>query len=410
MDVEKIAIVLIGCQFAFVIPLQFLYYLFYVPSQTNRECSTLLRSTDHLGNAAYIAAYPLTILRLPYALIPYLLKTIIWFFIGPEREKYWSYPLPQFIRTVGDWVNLLITSALLAAITTRVDGVVILIVLCLLAEYIRLAAEKGQMLFSAGWQMLPHRRIAKSLARIEAPWRKKHFANYVRYYQLSNPERIDYIERVVAQYASTNQTAQERLRYFHGFEVVSATHPLWSGKVRNVAQGTVYIHQHWSNDPWLLIGQALRRSSWLYDPRILPRPFYYWSQANVLMTLFVLQNARISPPYGIYQWGNQIKVARNELFHHILKCFNVSIEQHVRADGSYDFQPLELSWVYKHLDSGRLNVRVLWSADEAVSKILSEGVESLPNTMEIADRFTFPYEYVDEVLYSRIEAASSTTV
>lgn len=405
MDALKMAVWLIIFQTVVVIPLISLYYILYIPSQTNRYCSEILARTNSLGSIAYKVAYPLTILRLPYALIPYLAKTFIWFLIGPKREIYWSYPLPQFLRTIGDWANLVFTSGLIVRLTSEIEAATPIIVVCLLAEYIRLAAEKGQMLFSAGWQMLPHRRIAQSLSKTECSWLKRCFAAYIRYYQLSDADRIRYIEGVVAHYTSTNQAAQKQLRYFHGFEIVSPTHPLWSGVVRNVSRGTVYIHRHWSNEPWLLIGQALRRSSWIYDPRILPRPFYYWSQANVLMTLFVLQNARLSPPYAFYQWGNQIKVARNELFHRILGYLNLSVEQHVRADGSYDFQPLELSWIHKRLYAKSPDVRALWNEDETVDEILSQGFESLPTQMEIAERFTFPSEYVDEVLYKKIETA-----
>src|SRR5262245_30371060 len=93
------------------------------------------------------------------------------------------------------------------------------------------------------------------------------------------------------------------------------------------AKGEVFIHRNWTNDPWLLIGQGMRRAPWMFDPRYLRRPFYYRTESNRLATLFVLQHARYSPSYACYQFGHEIKAARYDFVYRCLRWIGLDIEE-----------------------------------------------------------------------------------
>ena len=274
-DTLGLAIALIVFQLIVIMPCHGLYYVYNMSLACDSKY-IVPDTTPTLGTVAYIVAYPLTILRLPYALMPYLIKTLIWFVIGPKREKYWSYRFPQFLRTLGDWANLVVTTALLSALLDWIIGAADatpIISISLLVEYIRLMAEKGQMLFSAAWQLLPHRCFATTILTGRSSILHRHLRAYIQYYHLSDADRIAAVEMTIAEYAARHRSAHDKLRYFRGFKVVPNNHPLWSGNVRNVASGLVYIHASWTSEPWLLLGQALRRGSWVFDPRILPFDF-----------------------------------------------------------------------------------------------------------------------------------------
>ena len=182
----------------------------------------------------------------------------------------------QILRLLGDVANFLIISVCLLPLMPFAA-------ICIMAEALRLMAEKGQMAWSGVWQHLPHRQIAT---------RFNHWAylpmflrRYCNYYRLSDTQRMIYILRVL-RHANQNQpAAAQKLAYVTRFCIVPDDHGLRQAKVRDVAAGVIYIHQRWTNDPYLLIGVALRRSPWLFDPRYLRRPFYYRTEANGLMTL-----------------------------------------------------------------------------------------------------------------------------
>ena len=101
---------------------------------------------------------------------------------------------------------------------------------------------------------------------------------------LASAQRLHCLIQLLKTRAASNPATALKLDYFQAFRVVPHTVRLRLGQVRDVAQGEVFIHARWVNDPWLLIGQALRRSPWLFDPRYLRRPFYYRTEANRLAT------------------------------------------------------------------------------------------------------------------------------
>jgi hypothetical protein len=137
------------------------------------------------------------------------------------------------------------------------------------------------MLASASWQALPHRTIAhfvgERFPRL-AP------SAYCRYYGRADDVRLRYLRATIRRLSRPHPLAARRLASFHGFRVVPDSHYLRSGYVRDIARGDVFVQRGWTNDPWLLIGLALRRAPWIFDPRELPRPFRYRTAANRVMT------------------------------------------------------------------------------------------------------------------------------
>jgi hypothetical protein len=101
-----------------------------------------------------------------------------------------------------------------------------------------------------------------------------------------------------------------QVSYVRAFRIVPDSHPLEAGDVRDVATGEVFIHRSWTNDPFLLMGLAVRRGAWVFDPRYLRRPFYYRTESNYLATLAVWHAAPVCPPMALYQFGHEIKAAR----------------------------------------------------------------------------------------------------
>ena len=193
-----------------------------------------------------------------------------------------------------------------------------------------------------------------------------------------------------------------------GFVVVPDRLSLRAGVVRDVATGEIFIHHAWLNDPWLLIGQALRRAPWMFDPRFLRRPFYYRAEANPVATRFVLQHTLLTPPYAWYQFGHEIKASRFTWFFRFAQRFDRMWEQPVRADGSYEFDPL-LHWLDRtHADRSS---RPLWTENQVMAR---QAFDPLLTTLELAERYTYPLKYVEEVLYPRLlqlkaEASAAAT-
>jgi hypothetical protein len=176
--------------------------------------------------------------------------------------------------------------------------------------------------------------------------------------------------------------------------------------VRDVARGEVFIHRRWTNDPWLLIGQALRRTPWFFDPRYLRRPFYYRTEANRLVTRFVLCHARHAWPYALFQFGHEIKAARHDAFYRVLRRVGANVEAKVCADGTFRFEPL-MGWLEAHARRAVvLQPPPLWSDDEVIADIVRQGKAGERLTaFDVAARYTYPLKYVEEVLLPKINRA-----
>ncbi len=268
------------------------------------------------------------------------------------------------------------------------------------AETVRLLTEKGAMVFSAAWQSLPHRRLAGWLtdSPLEAVFRE-----YCAYYRLPDDERLETVLQKLK--ADANPQTAHKLRYVSAFRVVPDDVGLRCGKVRDIARGEIFVHARWTNHPGLLTGLALRRSPWIFDPRFVRRPFYYRTQANRLMTLFVFENAHLCPLYAIYQFGHEIKSARYDAFYRILRWLRTDAEELIRADGTYSFEPLATS--LKMIPAQTPKPRPLWTDDEVLRDLAASADASLLSSIEIAERYTYPLLYVEEVLLPKIQALFS---
>jgi hypothetical protein len=362
-------------------------------------------------------AYLLSLLRLPFALIPYLTKLIIALtFKTGFRQKWDSYTF-QTLRLGGDFINFFLTAGLLEIIlcSFKTDWNWRWVYLIAGAEAIRLLLEKGQMLFSGAWQLLPHRAIARRILWLTRPplligGRLSEFCSrYCEYYLLSDDLRTEFILRALKTRAGNGAEAAEKLSYTESLRIVPCQVGLRAGIVRNIAGGEIFIHARWTNDPWLLAGQILRRTPWMFDPRYLRRPFYYRTGSNRLATLFVLQHADYSLPYAWYQLGHEIKVARYDFFYRVCRRLGLDIEPPVQEDGTFKFDQF-MEWLgLKPAEAAtQAGQRPLWTDAEVIADILARpDREEIPSAQEIAARYTYPLKYVREVLLPELTTAYS---
>lgn len=343
-------------------------------------------------------AYLFSVLRLPFALIPYLIKLTLIYCFGDAFSEFWNKYSIQVIRILGDFTNFLITALLFCRIDELGSLLLLKIVLALVvtSEFIRLLTEKGAMILSALWQALPHRSLAKLLH--DRPLSRS-LKRYVNYYILSDEKRLEKVLRRLKASALLLHRTQtiSKLKYVNSFHIMPDSVNLRAGDVRNIARGEVYVHASWTNNPDILRGQALRRSPWIFDPRYLRRPFYYRTEANRLMTLFVFENARFCPLYSVYQFGHEIKSARYDVLYRFFRWIGFEFEQPVCSDGTNSFDILAKTIMQDWLKAE--NCRPLWTDDEVVADVAGKPI---PSALEIAEKYTFPLIYVQEVLIHKI--------
>ena len=342
--------------------------------------------------------YWMLILRLPFAATPYLLKLMLVCLSGNIFHKVWNQYSVQAVRALGDFVNFGVMTLIFYKVLGKVDlpALKILTGLMVVSELVRLLTEKGTMLLSALWQAMPHRSFAQFLKH------RKHVSflkSYVNYYILSDEKRLQKVLcwlKASARLRHKTQTLA-KLSYVKSFRVVDDSVNLRAGNVRNVARGEIYVHANWSNNPYLLCGQALRRSPWIFDPRYLRRPFYYRTEANRLMTLFVFENARFCPLYAVYQFGHEIKSARYDVFYSFFRRVGLTLEQPVGSDGANNFDSLA-QWIAQGYPQTYIS-RALWTDDEVIADLAGKAI---PSALEIAERYTYPLVYVQDVLLRKI--------
>lgn len=347
-------------------------------------------------NFIVFTAYLLSILRLPYAVVPYLIKFFLFAAFRESFSGFWNHRFIQFVRVLCELLNLFVISWLLHLFFQDHVLLFIFLELAFLAECTRLLCEKGVMVWSLFWQSLPHRAIANLLA---ARYRSGVFRRYIRYYILSDEKRIIRslsILKAMARLSRKPQTS-EKLRYVNAFQIIPNEIPLRSGLVRNIARGEIYIHAKWLNSLDLLWGLALRRSPWIFDPRYLRRPFYYRSEANPLMTRFVLENASLCPLFSIYEFGHEIKSARYEVFYKLTRWIGIELEQPVCEDGTNNFDVLAKTLV--KFRSNPDGCRPLLT-DQEVLKQIKENRDL--SALSIAEKYTYPLVYVREILLPKI--------
>lgn len=347
-------------------------------------------------NFVIFIAYLLSILRLSYAIVPYLFKFFLFAILRDYFSTFWSHYYVQIMRVSGEVLNLFITSWLFDILFEGKPLLLLFLKLAFIAESIRLLCEKGVMILNGFWQSLPHRAIAKILVDKS---QSRIFRHYIRYYLLSDEERaLRSLLRLRAKIRLfKKQETEEKIRYVTAFRVLPDKISLRSGNVRDVARGEIYIHAKWLNTPELLHGLALRRSPWIYDPRYLRRPFFYRTEANPLMTKFVFENAQLCPIFAIYQVGHEIKSARYDVFYRIFRRVGIEFEQPVCADGTNNFDAFAKAIMKSRLKL--TNCRSLPSDDEVMADMTGKPI---PSALEIAEKYTYPLIYVQDVLLPRL--------
>lgn len=377
--------------------LELIGYFFLTPDQAPpplREQPLL----KHLGTLAYGISYVLSLLRAPLGLLPYLVK--LWLHLGLKirYEARRTTYARELLNMCSEIANLILTWELVRLIVgpARLQELVLLCYLPVWAESVRLLAERAPILFSAAWQLTPHRQIAHLLQ--QRSWRV--VQRYCRYYSLSDAERAAYALATLKHRAANDPEVAGRLAYLRAFQIVPQQQGLRGGLVRDVAQGEVFIHAVWTSDPWLLTGMALRRSPWSFDPRYQQRPFYYMGGANRTMSLFVLRHARYSLPYALFQFGHEIRVARLHCFYVLLRWLGADIERKVWADGTFQNDQC-IFWLKQHLahNVALTEPHALYSDEEALAELAHTISTGVPlSAAEIAARYVYPLKYVEEVL------------
>jgi hypothetical protein len=404
-------VVIIAILFIFFLDLTCYTFLTPYPEQKPLQITSF---DKYLGRVAYIAAYILSLLRAPLGLLPYLAKLFIFFALSIRYESAQTTYFRELINMVGDCVNLAFTALVILFIfgPPRIEPLSFLLYLPIGAEFLRLISERVPIMFSAVWQVLPHRRCAQliqsrqhsgRLARIVA----SRFTRYCDYYELSDTRRTEHILCTLKHRAVCDKEMSKRLEYIQSFRIIPQSHGLRGGRVRDVARAEVFIHGIWTNDPWLLTGMAIRRAPWMFDPRYVRRPFYYMTEANRIATLFVLEHARYSLPYAIFQFGHEIRVARLHFFYRLLRLLRADVEEKVLADGTFQFDQF-IFWLARRQDHKQAmqEQRYLYTDDEVIEDLLSRQCEDQElTTIEVAARYTYPVKYVEEVLLKKIEAA-----
>jgi hypothetical protein len=377
----------------------------------------------HVGTVLYCAAHVLAILRLPFAVLPYLLKLGISLLRGRAYTTVGLDLRCEAIRLGGELATFIVVAGVILGLAPipASDPWAAMWHLAIAAEAIRLAAEKGSVALSGCWQLLPHRKIARLLGAAGSGRGARDDGNHIAlgvegllrgwnraggrldrfraYYSLDDEARARHVIAALEARAADDSEVSRRLSYVSGFRIVPDSHGLRAGQVRDVATGEIFIHRRWTNDPGLLAGLALRRSPWIFDPRYLRRPFYYRTEANPAVTLFVLRHARYAPRFAVFQFGHEIKAARFEILYAACRRLRLDLEKPVCEDGSYGFDPL-LTEVRRLL--GRddpVPGTALWTVEEILAELRScRARGEVDAALEIARRYTLPISYVREDL------------
>ncbi|WP_136625288.1 hypothetical protein [Dictyobacter kobayashii] len=356
-----------------------------------------------LGLGAFYIAYGLSLLRAPLGLVPYLVKLGMHFGLRWRYEARRTTYVREVVNLLAELANVLLTWGLVWWLVgpLRLQWWVLVCYLPLWAEALRLLAERVPIIFSAAWQLLPHRAIAYYLQRRRSYRPGSIGGRYCCYYSLSDEERAALVLEVLKQRVAADGEVAQRLAYMQAFRIIPQQQALRGGLVRDVARGEVFVHGIWTNDPWLLSGMALRRAPWSFDPRYVARPFYYMSGSNRAMSRFVLRNARYSLPYALFQFGHEIRVARLHFFYTLLRWLGADIERTVWDDGTFQNDQC-IYWLKQRLgwDPGLAERRPLYADAEVLAELATGGEAegSEPIAQQVAERYIYPLSYVEEVL------------
>ena len=68
-----------------------------------------MHASRSLSHWAYRLAHILSVLRLPFALLPYCGKLIAFLLLRAHFENMWTHPVLQAVRLLGDFLNVPLT-------------------------------------------------------------------------------------------------------------------------------------------------------------------------------------------------------------------------------------------------------------------------------------------------------------
>lgn len=366
----------------------------------------------YIGIVSYCVSYLFSIIRAPLAFAPYITKLVITFVLRSNYRPTVSTYSREFINFLGEVVNVLSSVYLVHLLAMRqVHNTLITTAnIVIFAELVRMITERVPGGISALWQIAPHRTWAHTARRVSETnvlpgFVQKMLHRYSIYYALHDTDRVIYMLSWLSSKSQEDGDIETVMKYVNGLTIVPDTQSLRAGRVRDVANGIILIHRRWLNDPWLIAGQVIRRSPWVFDPRYLRRPFYYRTQSNRLATLSVMKHANICLPFAVFQFGHEMRVARFDLFYRVCRVIGRDFEHKVNEMGEFGFDQF-INWldrtIFKH-DS--MISRNIWTDEEAIHDIINNGGTGKLDAMYIAEKYCYPILYVREVLLYKIETA-----
>jgi len=367
--------------------------VFYLINIPGKKTAMPPANRKHVKRFMHLAGI-LSILRIPFAVIPYFIKFLLYLMLRKRFKEAWNFNVFQSTRIMGDILNLGVSFLFWERLLP--DWALILLLPAAFVECIRLVLEKGFIVFSILWQHLSLENVSRQLRSFGMK------NDWVSYYSLTADEKMDILQRTACYWVE----ADSRFRYFSNFKLASPSAHLRTGSVRGIARGEIFIHRAWLNDPWLCLGLCARRSAWIFDPRYLPRPFYYRSQTNLLMTEFVFEHASLFPPFAFYQFGHEVKSARFGIFFKWMRALGLELEEYVQKDGVYLFDPF-ITYIGCILGIEEKQ-KVIPIQDDSVAIFetktkIAQGQKIEP--IMVAEEFSYPLLYVEEVLWQKIESA-----
>ncbi|MDQ2907404.1 MAG: hypothetical protein ABI456_04555 [Ktedonobacteraceae bacterium] len=190
---------------AFVMNL--LHYMFFIPGREQKPL-TFSALDKYLGVVAYVVAYVLSLLRAPLGLCPYLVKLVIFFGLKVRYESARSTYFREVLNMLGDILNLGASALCVFLIVGKptITLPALILYLPVWAECVRLLTERPPIIYSAAWQLMPHRCVARLLlARRQSGslwWVvARCLGRYCRYYALADAERAAYVLETLKQRA-----------------------------------------------------------------------------------------------------------------------------------------------------------------------------------------------------------------
>jgi hypothetical protein len=112
----------------------------------------------------------------------------------------------------------------------------------------------------------------------------------------------------------------------------------------------------------------------------------------LFLTQVSLRRVLYGPPYAVFQFGHEIRVARLHLFYLVLRWLGADVEYKVNADGSFQFDQF-ICWLKNRFGCAQAlaGQRPLYSDDEVIAEVLlSYNAGKTILAQDIASHYTYP--------------------